>query len=65
MATRKRRYNLTLPKGLDASLEELSQELDVPKSEVLRRALELFNHAMKADGVYLSTGDEQQRVILR
>ncbi len=60
------RYTVTLPSGLEESLEAITSELEISKSEAFRRALTLLNHAAKADQVILMTKDgEKQTVLLK
>jgi len=50
---------------MDADLSAMAEQLGTTKSEVIRRALVLFKHALKAEKVTLSSGTEQQSVLLR
>ncbi len=59
------RFNVTLPPQLGDDLQELESALGTTKAEVLRRALVLFKHAVKADKVELTKGTEKQTVLLR
>ena len=60
--TRGTRYSLILPPPMDGDLEALTEELGTTKAEVIRRAMLLFKHAIKADKVELhtKTGDKQE-----
>lgn len=60
-----RRYNVTLGPKLDAELDEVAEELDITKAEVMRRALTLYKHAVKADQVKLVTDGSEQSVLVK
>ncbi len=60
------RYSVILPRPMEKDLEDLTEELDTTKAEILRRSLTLFKHAIKADKVELLTETgEKQEVLLR
>ena len=60
------RYSVILPRPLEKDLEDLTEELDTTKAEILRRSLTLFKHAIKAEKVELLTKTgEKQEVLLR
>lgn len=65
MATKDRRYNVTLSAKLDDDLTALSEMLGATKSEVMRRALVLFRHAVAADKVKLLIKGEEQTVLVK
>lgn len=51
---------------MEKDLEDLTEELDTTKAEILRRSLTLFKHAIKAEKVELLTKTgEKQEVLLR
>jgi hypothetical protein len=60
-----RRYSLTLPPKLDEELDRISGELQVSKSEVMRRALTLFKHAVDADTVKVTKGGLEREVLIK
>lgn len=59
------RYNVSLTSGLEKDLEEVTEELEISKSEVFRRALTLYKHAVAADKVELTRSGEKQTVLVR
>jgi predicted transcriptional regulator len=60
-----RRYNVTLGPKLDQELDQVAEDLDITKAEVMRRALTLFKHAVKADEVKLVTAGLEQNVLVK
>jgi Arc/MetJ-type ribon-helix-helix transcriptional regulator len=61
-----KRYTVELGPKLDQELAELAEELGISRSEVIRRALVLFKHAVNAEEVILQAEDAtQQRVRLK
>jgi hypothetical protein len=59
------RYNLTLPESLNSDLEATAGLLGVSKAEAIRRAVILMKHAVQADKVELTRGQEKQTVLLK
>ncbi len=57
------RYSVTLSPSVDQDLTTLTEDLQITKSEVLRRAIMLFKHAVKADKVELQ-GEHGRQVVL-
>lgn len=58
------RYNIVLGVRLDRDLGALAKRLDVTKSEVLRRALVLFKHAVEAKKVTLIAPNGTKQAVL-
>lgn len=58
------RYTLALGDKLDADLTKVAQELEVSKSEAIRRAIVLLRHAVRADKVEFTAKDGQKQVVL-
>ena len=52
------RYNVTLPKKMDTILENISDQDDVSKGEVIRRALAIYDYLLKAK-------DADKKIVLR
>ncbi|HYU35793.1 MAG TPA: CopG family transcriptional regulator [Thermoanaerobaculia bacterium] len=59
------RYNVTLPESLNRDLESAAGELGITKAEAIRRAILLMKHAVKADKVELTSGNEKQTVLVK
>lgn len=62
------RYNVTLGSQLDQGLAATADTLKINKSEVLRRALELYNHVIEAETKTISWEDKdgtKVKVIVR
>lgn len=59
------RYNVTLGSKLEAELESVAGELELSKAEVMRRALNLYTHAVKAKEVKLVTETGERSVIVK
>lgn len=52
-------YKVTIGSNLDSKIDDLSEELGISKSEIIRRAIMLFIHAVRADGVKLIFKNEE------
>lgn len=59
------RYNVSLGPKLDAELEQVAAELDLSKAEVMRRALNLYVHAVKSKEVKLVTDQGERSVLIK
>jgi hypothetical protein len=59
------RYNLTLPESMNQDLEAAAGLLGVTKAEAIRRAILLMKHAVQADKVELTRGNERQTVLVK
>jgi hypothetical protein len=59
------RYNLTLTEPLNHDLEIAADTLGITKAEAIRRAITLMKHAVKADKVELTRGNEKQTVLVK
>lgn len=64
MAYSKKRYSLIVPSKMDREMDALSEELDLTKSEILRRSLELYSHAVRASRVELVREDGSRQQVL-
>ena len=58
------RYNVILGGKLDKDLSALAKKLGTTKSEVMRRALLLFKHAVEAKKVTLVLDDGSEQAVL-
>ena len=64
--TKGKRYSLTLPPPVDEELNQLNEDLGITKSEILRRSIMLYKHAVKAETVELHGEDgKSQKVLLK
>ncbi len=63
------RYNVTLNRRMERNLSDTSDELEIPKSEVMRRAIELYHHVVTesdSNSVEILNKDGQKvRLIIR
>jgi len=59
------RYNLTLTEPLNRDLEIAAGLLGTTKAEVIRRAITLMKHAVQADKIELTRGNEKQTVLVK
>lgn len=50
------KYNIALPDSLSGDFEDAAKESDVPKSEIMRRALSLYLAARRGQSEGLSVG---------
>ncbi len=57
------RYNVTLGSNLDEGLSAVAKTMGITRSEVMRRALLLFKHAVKAEAVKLTIKNEDGQSI--
>lgn len=60
----KKRYSLMVPSKMDRELDRLSEELELSKSEILRRSVELFFHAVGANRVEIVGKDGVRRQVI-
>lgn len=60
----KKRYSLLVPSKMDREMETLSEELELTKSEILRRSIELFSHAVRAPRLELVEEDGTRRQVV-
>lgn len=60
----KKRYSLLVPSKMDREMDALSEELELTKSEILRRSVELYSHAVRANRVELVGKDGSRRQVL-
>jgi predicted transcriptional regulator len=59
-------YNVTLDPSLNDDLSQMASDLNITKDEAVRRALELFKHASKAQNIELTLqGGEKQAVRIK
>jgi len=58
-------YELRLSTAMEKELTSLSVILAVDKAEVIRRALSLFDAAVKADAVELTVGGQRIAVVVK
>jgi hypothetical protein len=58
-------YVMKIDPILDKELAELAIELGVTKEELFRRALDLFEHSVKADSIKLVTKGIEQNVLIK
>jgi len=59
------RYNLTLSREANQDLEATAALLGTSKADALRRAVILLKHAVQADKVELTKGNDKQSVLLK
>ena len=65
MADTDTRYNLTLSQDANQDLETTANLLGTSKADALRRALTLMKHAVQADKIELTRGNEKQQVLVK
>ena len=51
-------YSVLLPRPVEKDLDDITEQLQTTKAEVLRRSIVLFKHALNAERVALYTTDE-------
>jgi hypothetical protein len=59
------RYNLTLSEEANRDLEATAALLGTSKADALRRAVILMKHAVQADTIELTRGNEKQTVLVK
>jgi len=58
-------YKVLLPPGIDEALTTLAKKLGIDPGEVIRRALMLYQAAVDADKVTLTTQRGEQNVVVK
>ena len=65
MTSDKIRYSISLSKTMETDLTKSALSIGISKVEAIRRALMLFNYAVKADKIELTIGKEKQYILIK